>query len=100
MVHVALAGVSSGLGRTLLHHFVEQGKKHGGFFQTSLIRLTEDMDNLGLKSDAEREEFMRLKMEEWEKNKFVRRGYAKYVFTPIIVDKKGSKDKFRICFNF
>ncbi|KAJ5995502.1 hypothetical protein N7481_002479 [Penicillium waksmanii] len=39
-------------------HFVEQGKKHGGFFQTSLIRLTEDMDNLGLKSDEEREEFI------------------------------------------
>lgn len=41
-------------------HFVEQGKKHGGFFQTSLIRLTEDIDNLGLKSDAERDEFIKL----------------------------------------
>lgn len=40
-------------------HFVEQGKKHGGFFQTSLIRLTEDMDSLGLKNDAEREEFIK-----------------------------------------
>jgi len=40
-------------------HFVEQGKKHGGFFQTSLIRLTEDMESLGLKSDAEREEFIK-----------------------------------------
>ncbi|CAL5873450.1 uncharacterized protein PFLUO_LOCUS7729 [Penicillium psychrofluorescens] len=39
-------------------HFVEQGKKHGGFFQTPLIRLTEDMESLGLKSDAEREEFI------------------------------------------
>ncbi|KAJ5893888.1 hypothetical protein N7495_005579 [Penicillium taxi] len=39
-------------------HFVEQGKKQGGFFQTSLIRLTEDMDSLGLKTDAEREEFI------------------------------------------
>ncbi|KAJ5587815.1 uncharacterized protein N7459_003580 [Penicillium hispanicum] len=39
-------------------HFVEQGKKHGGFFQTSLIRLTEDIESLGLKSDAEREEFI------------------------------------------
>ncbi|KAJ5684702.1 uncharacterized protein N7477_001047 [Penicillium maclennaniae] len=39
-------------------HFVEQGKKHGGFFQTPLIRLTDDMDSLGLKSDAEREEFI------------------------------------------
>lgn len=40
-------------------HFVEQGKKHGGFFQTSLIRLTEDMESLGLKTDAEREEFIK-----------------------------------------
>ncbi|KGO38613.1 Armadillo-like helical [Penicillium expansum] len=39
-------------------HFVEQGKKEGGFFQTPLIRLTEDIDSLGLKSDAEREEFI------------------------------------------
>lgn len=40
-------------------NFVEQGKKHGGFFQTSLIRLTEDMESLGLKTDAEREEFIK-----------------------------------------
>ncbi|CAG8221841.1 unnamed protein product [Penicillium salamii] len=39
-------------------HFVEQGKKHGGFFQTPLIRMTEDIDSLGLKSDAEREQFI------------------------------------------
>ena len=40
-------------------HFVEQGKKRGGFFQTPLIRLTEDMESLGLKSDAERESFIK-----------------------------------------
>jgi SCY1-like protein 1 len=40
-------------------HFLEQGKKHGGFFQTPLIRLTDDMESLGLKSDAEREEFIK-----------------------------------------
>lgn len=40
-------------------HFVEQGKKHGGFFQTPLIRLSEDVESLGLKSDAEREEFIK-----------------------------------------
>ncbi|KAI2790218.1 hypothetical protein POX_d05724 [Penicillium oxalicum] len=39
-------------------HFVEQGKKEGGFFQTPLIRLTEDMANLGLKTEAERDEFI------------------------------------------
>ncbi|KAL4905763.1 hypothetical protein BDW74DRAFT_151973 [Aspergillus multicolor] len=39
-------------------HFVEQGKKSGGFFETPLIRLTDDIDSLGLKSDEEREEFL------------------------------------------
>ncbi|KAL4759646.1 COPI-interacting protein CEX1 [Aspergillus foveolatus] len=39
-------------------HFVEQGKKSGGFFETPLIRLTDDIDSLGLKSDAEREDFL------------------------------------------
>jgi len=40
-------------------HFVEQGKKGGGFFQTPLIRLTDDIESLGLKNDAEREEFIK-----------------------------------------
>lgn len=40
-------------------HFVEQGKKSGGFFQTPLIRLTDDIESLGLKNDAEREEFIK-----------------------------------------
>ncbi|THD00061.1 hypothetical protein EYZ11_000513 [Aspergillus tanneri] len=39
-------------------HFVEQGKKHGGFFQTPLIRLTDGIESLGLKSDTERDEFI------------------------------------------
>ncbi|PWY83254.1 kinase family protein [Aspergillus sclerotioniger CBS 115572] len=39
-------------------HFVEQGKKSGGFFETTLIRLTDDIESLGLKNDAEREEFV------------------------------------------
>lgn len=40
-------------------HFVEQGKKSGGFFQTPLIRLTDDIESLGLKDEAEREEFIK-----------------------------------------
>lgn len=40
-------------------HFVEQGKKSGGFFETPLIRLTDDIESLGLKNDAEREEFVK-----------------------------------------
>lgn len=38
---------------------MEQGKKSGGFFETPLIRVTADIDSLGLKSDAEREEFIK-----------------------------------------
>lgn len=40
-------------------HFVEQGKKAGGFFETPLIRLTTDVDSLGLKSESERDQFLR-----------------------------------------
>ncbi|KAF2430708.1 protein kinase [Tothia fuscella] len=39
--------------------FLEQGQRSGGFFETPLIHLTEGIDNLGLKSDGEREEFLR-----------------------------------------
>ncbi len=40
--------------------FLEQGRRSGGFFETPLIRLTEGIDSLGLKSQNEREEFLRL----------------------------------------
>jgi SCY1-like protein 1 len=40
-------------------HFIEQGKKAGGFFETPLIRLTTDVDSLGLKNESEREQFLR-----------------------------------------
>ncbi|KAL1995000.1 hypothetical protein VTN49DRAFT_1187 [Thermomyces lanuginosus] len=40
-------------------NFLEQGKKVGGFFQTPLIRLTDDIDSLGLKNEEEREEFIK-----------------------------------------
>lgn len=45
--------------RLSVPHFLEQGKKSGGFFQTPLIRLTEDVESLGLKDEAERDEFVR-----------------------------------------
>lgn len=38
--------------------FLEQGQRNGGFFETPLIQLTEGIDNLGLKSNEEREEFL------------------------------------------
>lgn len=40
-------------------HFLEQGNKSGGFFETPLIRLTTDVDNLGLKDETERDQFIR-----------------------------------------
>ena len=39
--------------------FVDQGKKAGGFFETPLIRLTNDIDSLGLKTESERDQFLR-----------------------------------------
>lgn len=40
-------------------HFLEVGKKTGGFFETPLIRITEGADSLGLKSETERDEFLK-----------------------------------------
>ena len=34
-------------------------EKIGGFFETPLIRLTDDIENLGLKNDEEREDFLK-----------------------------------------
>ena len=40
-------------------HFLEQGRREGGFFDTVLIRLSEGVDSLGLKSDEERAKILR-----------------------------------------
>lgn len=45
--------------RLSVAHFLEQGMKSGGFFETPLIRLTEGVESLGLKSEIEREEFLK-----------------------------------------
>lgn len=45
--------------RLSVAHFLEQGKRSGGFFETPLIRLTQDIESLGLKSEEEREEFIK-----------------------------------------
>lgn len=36
-------------------HFVDQGQRTGSFFDSALIKLTEGIDNLGVKSEPERE---------------------------------------------
>jgi len=45
--------------RISVTQFLEQGQRSGGFFETPLIHLTEGIENLGLKDEAEREEFLR-----------------------------------------
>ena len=45
--------------RLSVSHFRDQGRRSGGFFETPLIKLSEGIDNLGLKSEGEREEFLR-----------------------------------------
>ena len=45
--------------RLSVAHFLEQGRRSGGFFETPLIRLSEGVDSLGLKSDKEKEELLR-----------------------------------------
>ncbi|KAI0472789.1 ARM repeat-containing protein [Xylariaceae sp. FL0804] len=38
--------------------FLEQGRRSGGFFDSSLIKLTDGIDNLGVKTEEERERFL------------------------------------------
>lgn len=45
--------------RLSVGHFFEQGNRSGGYFDTSLIKLTDGLENLGLKSDNERDVFLR-----------------------------------------
>ena len=44
--------------RLSVSHFRDQGKRSGGFFETPLIKISEGIESLGLKSDNEREEFL------------------------------------------
>lgn len=45
--------------RLSVGHFIEQGHRRGSFFDTPLIKLTDGVDNLGVKSAEEREEFLK-----------------------------------------
>lgn len=45
--------------RLSVAHFRDQGRRSGGFFETPLIKLSEGLEHLGLKSDNERDEFLR-----------------------------------------
>jgi SCY1-like protein 1 len=44
--------------RMSVGQFLDQGRRIGGFFQTPLIQVTEDIDNLGLKGEEERNELL------------------------------------------
>ncbi|MCJ1475287.1 hypothetical protein MMC13_003949 [Lambiella insularis] len=44
--------------RLTVSHFLEQGRRSGGFFETPLISLSEGIDSLGLKTDGERAEIL------------------------------------------
>jgi SCY1-like protein 1 len=45
--------------RLSVAHFLEQGARSGGFFDTPLIQLTDGIENLGLKTDTERDDFLK-----------------------------------------
>ncbi|KXT04209.1 hypothetical protein AC578_59 [Pseudocercospora eumusae] len=44
--------------RLSVAHFLEQGSKSGSFFDTPLIQLTDGIDNMGLKSETEKDAFI------------------------------------------
>ena len=45
--------------RLSVSHFRDQGRRSGGFFETPLIKFSEALESLGLKSEGEREEILR-----------------------------------------
>ncbi|KAI6907606.1 ARM repeat-containing protein [Hortaea werneckii] len=44
--------------RLSVGHFLEQGTRSGSFFDTPLIQLSDGIENLGLKSEAEKDTFL------------------------------------------
>lgn len=44
--------------RISVANFLDQGSRTGAFFDTKLIKLTEGIDNLGVKSASDREAFL------------------------------------------
>ena len=44
--------------RLSVGHFLDQGRRSGAFFDTPLIKLTDGVDNLGVKTESEREAFL------------------------------------------
>jgi len=44
--------------RLSVGHFLEQGQRSGAFFDSPLIKLTDGVENLGVKSESEREAFL------------------------------------------
>ncbi|SPQ21012.1 9c99bc62-b546-4ad8-a618-775b17dc1e98 [Thermothielavioides terrestris] len=44
--------------RLSVAHFLEQGRRNGAFFDTALIKLTDGIENLGVKTEEEREAFL------------------------------------------
>lgn len=45
--------------RISVANFLDQGRRNGSFFDTPLIKLTDDVENLGIKSPGEKENFLR-----------------------------------------
>lgn len=45
--------------RLSIAHFLDQGTRSGGFFDTPLIQLTDGIDNMGLKSASEKDTLFR-----------------------------------------
>jgi SCY1-like protein 1 len=45
--------------RLSIGHFLDQGSRSGGFFDTPLIQLSNGIENLGLKSETEKDDFIK-----------------------------------------
>ena len=52
------------------------------------------------KYDSERLKALKEILKEWEVKGIIKRGETEFVYAPVIVPKKNSDKKFRVCYNF
>lgn len=67
--------------------------RSGGFFETPLIKLSEGIDSLGLKSDDERQEFLRCESQEHHYNACVDRSLVSLMKSQMIFPRSSLPSK-------
>ena len=75
--------------RLSVSNFRDQGRRSGGFFDTPLVKLAEGIESLGLKSEGEREEFLKYVREEYSQ----RNSPVPFRRTSPVLDSQGTNPR-------